>query len=279
MTVIRRAAVLGSPIEHSLSPVLHRAAYAALGLDWQYTAIEVEESELADFWGTLDETWAGLSLTMPLKVAVLPLLDDITDRARAIQAVNTVVFEEGRSVGHNTDVPGMISALDEASADRDRIRSAAVIGAGATARSAVAAIIERHAGQVPITAFARRLEQARELVDMARSLGGRLDVGAWADVGNAMSADVVVSTLPGGTDLDVIPPASAGVLLDVAYDPWPTPLTSRWREAGGAVATGADLLLWQAIEQVELMTGQPAPIEAMRAALVAALDDRANASI
>lgn len=279
MTVLRQAAVLGSPIEHSLSPVLHRAAYAALGLDWQYTAIEVEESGLADFWDTLDESWAGVSLTMPLKVAVLPLLDDITDRARAIEAVNTVVFDEGRSVGYNTDVPGMINALDEAATERDRIRSAAVIGAGATARSAVAAIIERHAGQVPITVFARRREQARELLDLARSLGGTIDVGAWADVDKAMSADLVVCTLPGGTDLDVTPPVAAGVLLDVAYDPWPTPLTSRWREAGGAVATGADLLLWQAIDQVALMTGQPAPIEAMRAALVAALDDRANASV
>jgi len=189
------------------------------------------------------------------------------------------VFDEGRSVGYNTDVPGMINALDQAGTDRDRVRTAAVIGAGATARSAVAAIIERHAGRVPITAYARRPDQARELRALAESLGGVVDVGGWVEVADAMSADLVVSTLPGGIDLDVSPPASVGVLLDVAYDPWPTPLTSRWREAGGAVATGADLLLWQAIDQVELMTGRSAPIEAMRLALVAALDDRSNASV
>lgn len=274
-----RAAVLGSPIDHSLSPVLHRAAYVALGLDGDYAAIEVDESGLSRFWETLDDSWVGLSLTMPLKVTVLPLLDGITDCARAVGAVNTVVFDDGGATGHNTDVPGMITALDEVQPDRDRIRSAAIIGAGATARSAVAAVIERHGEHVTLVAYARREEQTLELAELAGRIGGRLDVGVWSDVAQALSSDLVVSTLPGGSDLQAALPGSVGVLLDVAYDPWPTRLSSRWREAGGLVASGADLLLWQATEQVELMTGRPAPVAAMRSALVAALDDRASSPI
>lgn len=274
-----RAAVLGSPIDHSLSPVLHRAAYVARGLDGEYSAIEIDEFGLAGFWETLDDSWVGLSLTMPLKVTVLPLLDAITDRALQIGAVNTVVFDDGRATGHNTDVPGMVKALDEVQPDRDRTSSVAIIGAGATARSAVAAVIERHGAHVPLVAYARREEQTLELAELAGRIGGRLDVGVWSDVAHAFSSDLVVSTLPGDSDLETALPASVGVLLDVAYDPWPTRLSSRWREAGGLVATGADLLLWQATEQVELMTGRPAPVAAMRSALVAALDDRASSPI
>lgn len=111
----RRAAVLGSPIAHSLSPVLHRAAYAELGLDdWSYDRFEVDEAGLPGFVGELDDSWAGLSLTMPLKRAIIPLLDEISDTAASVEAVNTVVFrEDGRRVGDNTDIPGMIAALRE----------------------------------------------------------------------------------------------------------------------------------------------------------------------
>ncbi|MGW1148223.1 shikimate dehydrogenase, partial [Streptomyces sp. NPDC002454] len=128
-----RAAVLGSPIAHSLSPVLHRAAYAELGLDaWSYDRFEVDEAALPDFLAGLGPQWAGLSLTMPLKRAVIPLLDEVSDTAAAVEAVNTVVLtEDGRRTGDNTDVPGMVAALRERGVET--VDSAAVLGAGATA--------------------------------------------------------------------------------------------------------------------------------------------------
>lgn len=279
MSRVRQAAVLGSPIEHSLSPVLHRAAYAAVGLDWQYRAIEVDESQFGQFWESLDDSWVGLSLTMPLKTIVIPFLDHITDRARQTGAVNTVVFDDGRAHGHNTDVTGMIRAIDEVLPDRDRIQTAAIIGGGATARSAVAAIIERHASDIEPRVFARRSEQAHELAELADRLGVIAHIGDWSKVTDALTADLVVSCLPGHADLAVDMPREPGLLLDVAYDPWPPELSLRWRQAGGLVATGADLLLGQAIDQVELMTARPAPIPVMRSALFAALDDRDTTTI
>lgn len=291
MSRVRQAAVLGSPIQHSLSPVVHRAAYAAVGLDWQYRAIEVDESHFAQFWESLDDSWVGLSLTMPLKTIVLPFLDHISDRARQIGAVNTVVFEQGRALGHNTDVTGMIRAIDDVVPDRERIRSVAIIGGGATARSAVAAIIDRHApvdarssvadrpAGIELRVFARRNEQARELAQLGDELGVTVDIGEWSKVNEALMADLVVSCLPGHVDLAVDVPPNPGLLLDVAYDPWPPNLSALWRQAGGLVVTGADLLLGQAIDQVELMTGRPAPIAVMRSALIAALDDRYTTTV
>ena len=135
-----RAAVLGSPIRHSLSPVLHRAAYAELGLKgWTYDRFEVDEKALPGFFETLGPEWAGLSLTMPLKRAVIPLLDGISETAASVDAVNTVVFtEDGRRTGDNTDIPGMVAALHEHGIDK--VDTAAILGAGATASSALAAL-------------------------------------------------------------------------------------------------------------------------------------------
>lgn len=279
MTSLRRAAVLGSPIEHSLSPVLHRAAYRALDLDWEYSAVEVDQETLRDFWTHIDDSWVGLSLTMPLKVAVMPYLRSVSARASSVHAANTVIFHQGEASGHNTDIPGMIHALDQVQPQAELVRSAAIIGGGATARSAVAASIERHGKGLAITICARRGEQAYELVKLAEALGGRADVLDWQDRRAAMTADVVISTIPGGSDSQLPLPASMGVLLDVAYDPWPSDLVTRWRDAGGVAATGADLLLWQAVHQVELMTQRSAPVAAMRDALTSALDDRSCPSI
>jgi shikimate dehydrogenase len=151
-----RAAVLGSPIAHSLSPVLHRAAYEELGLDdWSYDRFEVDEAALPGFVGKLGPEWAGLSLTMPLKRAVIPLLDEISETASAVEAVNTVVFtEDGRRLGDNTDVPGMVAALRERGIEQ--VDSAAILGAGATASSALAALARICTGQVVAYVRSRR---------------------------------------------------------------------------------------------------------------------------
>ncbi|MEU9285136.1 shikimate dehydrogenase [Streptomyces sp. NPDC048275] len=266
-TDAHRAAVLGSPIAHSLSPVLHRAAYRALGLDdWSYDRFQVEEEGLPGFFGELGPEWAGLSLTMPLKRAVIPLLDEISDTAASVEAVNTVVFtEDGRCVGDNTDIPGMVAALRECGIEQ--VDSAAILGAGATASSALAALARICTGEV--VAYVRSAERAAEM----RQWGERLDVEVrtrdWADAHQALRAPLVIATTPAGTTdaLAAAVPERPATLFDVLYEPWPTDLAARWSAYGGAVVSGLDLLVHQAVLQVEQMTGRsPAPLDAMRKA-------------
>ncbi|MFF5789615.1 shikimate dehydrogenase [Streptomyces sp. NPDC012693] len=263
----RRAAVLGSPIAHSLSPVLHRAAYAELGLDdWSYDRFEVDEAGLPGFVGELDDSWAGLSLTMPLKRAIIPLLDEISDTAASVEAVNTVVFrEDGRRVGDNTDIPGMIAALRERNVEK--VESAAILGAGATASSALAALARICAG--PVTAYVRSEARAEEMRGWGERLGVDVRTAAWDDAAEAFTAPLVVATTPAGTTnaLATAVPDTVGTLFDVLYDPWPTALAAAWTDRGGKVVGGLDLLVHQAVLQVEQMTGVPrAPLAAMRAA-------------
>ena len=267
MTLARRAAVLGSPIAHSLSPVLHRAAYAALGLDdWAYERFEVDEAGLPRFVGELDDSRAGLSLTMPLKRAIIPLLDGISDTAASVEAVNTVVFrEDGRRVGDNTDIPGMLAALRERGVEK--VESAAVLGAGATASSALAALARICDG--PVTAYVRSEARAEEMRGWGERLGVEVRTAAWDDAAEAFASPLVVATTPAGTTnaLAGTVPDAVGTLFDVLYDPWPTPLAAAWSERGGKVVGGLDLLVHQAVLQVEQMTGVPrAPLAAMRAA-------------
>lgn len=261
----RRAAVLGSPVAHSLSPVLHRAAYAELGLDdWSYDRFEVKEDGLPSFLAGLDASWAGLSLTMPLKRAVIPLLDEISDTAASVEAVNTVVLtEDGRRVGDNTDIPGMIAALAERGVRK--VESAAVLGAGATASSALAALARICSG--PVTAYVRSEARAAEMRGWGERLGIEVRTRDWEDAAEALRAPLVVATTPAGT-ADALAgetPARPGTLFDVLYDPWPTALAASWSARGGAVVGGLDLLVHQAVLQVEQMTGRsPAPLAVMR---------------
>jgi shikimate dehydrogenase len=263
-----RAAVLGSPVGHSLSPLLHRAAYAALGLDWTYDAFEVTPEELPAFLDGLDPLWGGLSLTMPLKQVVLPLLDHRAPLVEETGCANTVVLRDGRSFGHNTDVEGIVTALREAGVGQ--IARAAVIGAGATAASALAALHDLGAHEIRV--LARSADRAKALEPVAAALGVHLRVG---DLDPLELEDrwpqVVVSTAPAGA-LDELaaqsnPDGDVPALLDVVYDPWPTPLAAVYAAAGGTVVPGTAMLLHQAAAQVTLMTGRDAPIEAMRSAL------------
>ncbi|WP_203185038.1 shikimate dehydrogenase [Streptomyces pratensis] len=274
MNTVRRAAVLGSPIAHSLSPVLHRAAYAELGLDhWSYDRFEVDEAGLPGFIEGLDSSWAGLSLTMPLKRAIIPLLDEITDTAASVEAVNTFVLtEDGRRTGDNTDIPGMIAALRERGVDK--VESAAILGAGATASSALAALAEICTG--PVTAYVRSAARADEMRGWGERLGVDVRIADWATAAEALHAPLVIATTPAGTTdaLAADVPAAPGTLFDVLYEPWPTELASRWSSTGAPVVGGLDLLVHQAVLQVERMTGLDAPVAAMRVAGEAALAAR-----
>ncbi|MEU0739629.1 shikimate dehydrogenase [Streptomyces sp. NPDC006134] len=267
MAAPRRAAVLGSPIAHSLSPVLHRTAYEELGLTgWTYDRFEVDEAALPGFLDRLGPEWAGLSLTMPLKRAVIPLLDEISETAASVEAVNTVVFtEDGRRIGDNTDIPGMVAALREHGIDK--VETAAVLGAGATASSALAALARVCTGEVAV--YVRSEARAAEMRQWAERLEVAVRIADWADAEEALRAPLVIATTPAGTTdaLASAVPEMPATLFDVLYDPWPTTLAARWSAYGGAVVGGLDLLVHQAVLQVEQMTGcAPAPLAAMRRA-------------
>ncbi|MER7174098.1 shikimate dehydrogenase [Streptomyces mesophilus] len=273
--VRRRAAVLGSPIAHSLSPVLHLAAYERLGLrDWSYERFEVDEAGLPGFIDGLGEEWAGLSLTMPLKRAVLPLLDEVSETAASVEAVNTVVFtEDGRRVGDNTDIPGIVEALREHGVEQ--VESAAILGAGATASSALAALSRVCTGEV--VAYVRSEARALEMKQWGERLDVEVRTASWSDAAEALQAPLVIATTPAGAtdELAESVPERPGTLFDVLYEPWPTELAARWSMFGGAVVSGLDLLVHQAVLQVEQMTGRsPAPLGAMRAAGERALAER-----
>jgi shikimate dehydrogenase len=249
----RKAAVLGSPIAHSLSPVLHRAAYDALGLTgWTYEAYDVTEDRLGDFLAGLDASWAGLSLTMPLKAAVIPYLDAAAPVVEAVGAANTVLLTEGRRVGDNTDVPGMVTALAEHGVDR--VAHAAVLGGGATARSALAAVAALTGSA---TTYVRSAARAEALQATAAVVGLDLEVRPWAAARDAFAAPLVVNTTPAGAADGWVAavPRTVGTLFEVLYDPWPTPLAAAWTARHGEVVDGLDLLVHQAVLQVGLMTG------------------------
>jgi len=261
----RRAAVLGKPIAHSLSPVLHNAAYQALGLDdWTYAAIECDEQALPR---VLDGGWAGLSLTMPLKRAVLPLLDHVEPLAVEVGGANTVVFAPDGRHGYNTDVPGMVAALAQAGVTRPG--GATILGAGATACAALAAL--RALGLTEAVVLARAPARAGDLLAAALRLGMVVDVRPLN--AGVRDGDLLISTTPPGAadfmaERTVVSPAVPATVLDVVYAPWPTQLAIAAAKAGIPVVSGGDLLLHQAARQVELMTGRtPAPLAAMRAAL------------
>ena len=274
----RRAAVLGSPIGHSLSPVLHEAAYHALGLaHWCYEAHEVQARALHGFVAALGPEWAGLSLTMPLKEAAFEVADEVSDLAREVGAINTLVrCADGGWRGENTDVYGVSQALRGAGVGP--VVGSMVLGSGATARSVVAALAELGCPKVTfaVRSVARpaTVQQARraglevevvELGQLARRVG---DVPLVISTlpANALSADALADlTLPSGWR------RPDRLLLDVVYAGWPSPLARIFQEAGASVVSGFEMLVHQGAEQVHLMTGLLAPVEQMRAAGLAAM--------
>ena len=272
-----RCAVLGSPIAHSLSPVLHRAAYAELGLDWQYDAREVAEKDLAAFLDGLDETWRGLSLTMPLKRTVVPLLDELSERAAQARAANTVILERGRRTGHNTDIPGALAAIRERT--DVAFPTAVILGGGATAASVLLAladlgcpsvrVVVRDPSRVDETLAAAGRHPARPMVDVLTFREAAGSVGA-------LRPGIVVSTVPAEAQTESVLRLAdtAPVVFDVLYSPWPTPLAKLARVEGKTLVSGLDLLVHQAALQVTLMTGvDEPPVGAMRAAGERSLDE------
>jgi shikimate dehydrogenase len=263
-----RAAVLGRPVSHSLSPVLHRAAYAALGLDdWTYDALDIGADDLPVLLAGLGEEWRGFSVTMPCKQAAVAVAQVVEPLPRLLGAANTLVRTDVGWRAENTDVTGVGMALQLAGVER--VGHAALIGAGGTATAAAVALSSLGAQHVDVVV--RDPARAEDVLRVLHVLGVSSSVHRLAEA--ELEAPLVVSTVP----LDGQPAVlsldwrAEHTVLDVLYAPWPTPLARRVSEAGGTVVGGLEVLFWQATVQVELMTGRPAPIEAMRRALDAAV--------
>lgn len=271
----RKAAVIGSPIEHSLSPVLHNAAYAALGLDWEYTRLECSEAEVPALVSSLGPEWVGLSCTMPTKRAALAFASSVTARASAVGAANTLVRHGSEWHADCTDVDGVVGALREKGFSSGS--HGVVLGAGGTATAALAGLAAL--GISSVSLVVRDPSRAGEAVQTASRVGIDVEVLSLSSVDLAVlagAADVVVSTVPASATVALAADlARAPYVLDVIYHPWPTPVAVAVQAAGTRLATGLDMLLHQAFGQVEQFTGKPAPQEVMRSALASALASRA----
>lgn len=267
-----RCAVLGDPVAHSLSPVLHRAGYAAVGLDWSYETSRVPAGGLAAFVAGLGADWRGLSVTAPLKREVVEVADTVTERARLVGAANTLVLGGPEVLADNTDLPGAVAAI------RERydgpVTAGTVLGAGATAASTGLALVELGARTVLV--LARSRERAAETVAAIERhpAAPRVLIGDLAS--DPVAGEVLVSTIPASAQTEDLLArcTAAAVVFEALYEPWPTPLA---RSAGDRpLVGGLDLLVHQAGLQFELFTGLAAPLATMRAAGEQALRERAG---
>ncbi|MCQ1950339.1 shikimate dehydrogenase [Arthrobacter sp. zg-Y859] len=263
----RRAAVLGHPISHSKSPRLHRAAYAHLGFDCSYEAIDLRVEEAAGFAASLrgQAGWTGLSVTMPLKAVMVAQMDEVEPLVKALGVLNTVTFSRTGSrtvlTGHNTDVAGIAGALRYAGIGaRPR---AVVLGAGGTACAAIAALAQLDASETVVCArrFPEPAPGQAGVLDAGRATGVAVRPRPWEEAAEACAAaDVVICTLPpygaDGLAEDIAEVRDGAILLDAAYDPWPSRIASVWSGFGGTVVPGIEMLLYQAVEQVKLFTGE-----------------------
>lgn len=268
-SVSSRAAVLGSPISHSKSPLLHDAAYRHLGVDIGYSRIDVDGERLEQFLSHAGNLpgWVGWSVTMPLKAEMVRHMTSVSHRVQTLGVLNTVVISsaaggEPALHGENTDVDGIVEALREKDIAQDDTKGMtfAVLGAGGTSAAALAAAAELNCTEAAI--YARNEERAAAIQPLAERLGLRLRVRPLSALGEDLRAGllrVVVSTLPPGaadalvTQLPTVHP-DGPVLLDAAYEPWPSALALAWSQRGWPVTSGLHMLLHQAVRQVELFT-------------------------
>ena len=262
--------VIGWPVEQSLSPVIHNAAFAALGLDWAYVPLPVgPDSLLTAVAGLRALGFAGANVTMPHKEEAASACTVLSEDAELVGAVNTLVVGADGWEGHNTDVAGFGRFLAKDAGFDPGGRSALIYGAGGAARACIAAVVRAGSGTVNVVA--RHRARANLALAMGESLGGDVRTANWHAEAPA-GADLVINATPVHGDLLPLPPLHAGqVVVDLLYRPTVTPLVARAREAGASAFTGLGMLLHQAALSFELWTGQPAPLDVMSAAALAEL--------
>ena len=267
--IVHRAAVLGLPVMHSMSPALHRAGYAACGLTgWRYDPIECDAAALPGLVAGSGPEWAGFSVTMPGKAAAAAMADQRSTRVQVLGVANTLVRRDGGWLADNTDVDGLLGALRAAGAPA--VKSALILGGGGTSASVIAAFAEL--GVTDVVVAGRRPQSTAAAVELGGTFGVPTRAIGWelGEIGDvADAADIVVSTVPAGAaDALAERLRAVPILFDVIYHPWPTPLAAAG-VPGRVTVTGLDMLLHQAFRQFELITGVPAPVQAMRAGLLA----------
>lgn len=265
--------VVGDPIDHSKSPDIHRAAYGVLGLDWTYGRLLVQKNDLRQVLDNAPEALYGFSVTMPLKEEAARNVAFLDDYARKTGAANTIVKTDRGWSGYNTDVFGVMMALKGVVSDP--IRSVGVVGAGATARSALVAINSMNLS-TNVWIFCRSKESFSEIKAFAKPLGFKLRRARTLRA-LVKRAGLTVSTLPAGA-LDAylsdsrIQKVISGPLFDAAYNPWPSQAAKVWMASGNKVVSGIEMLIWQAVAQLRLfvngdlseLPNEVAVVEAMR---------------
>jgi len=270
----RVVAVIGWPIEHSLSPVIHNAAFDAMDLDWVYVALPVAPGPIPEaVAGLVALGVAGANVTMPHKEAVADVVDRLTEDAERLRAVNTIEIAGGHTVGHNTDAPGFARFLEQDAGFDASGRTALLYGAGGAARACALALAR--AGLTRLVVALRVLARAKELEAALDGLPTTVETVAFDQAGG-VSADLVVNGTPLGAHGETLPLPALGpstVTVDLLYRPTMTPLQQAAREAGGAAFGGLGLLLQQAALSFEIWTGRQPPLEVMSAAALAALAD------
>lgn len=275
----KKLAVLGSPIDHSKSPAIHAAAYRVLGLPWKYEKFEVREGGLRNFVESLDDQWLGLSLTMPLKDEAARFAQSLDSAATQTGAVNTLVRRDSGWSGFNTDVFGIVQAIQNA--NLREFAEVLVIGSGATAKSALAAIVQINP-VAKVKLFARNADTRADLVSFGVSLGLKTSETTKLRR-SAASADLVISTLPAGALDEVAEKLSkarffrpSGAIFDVAYKPWPSKIAKVWLSRDRIAVSGLEMLVWQAVAQIRIFSAgdvavplpnEIAVVEAMRHAV------------
>ena len=250
-----RGAVLGSPVSHSLSPLLHRSIFSHLNLQLDYQAIEVTGGSLAAYLNENEDLFDYLSLTMPFKEEALSLPVEIDPLVNRIKSANTLIKREGEWTLYSTDGLGFVKALE--AAGHSRFDSVLVLGAGGTARAVVGAL-DGLAKQVSVLGRT----STRSEVLQAAVVESEFSYLRWSDTPDLTPYDLVVNTTPAGA-ADILANSVSNsfvsgrnaILFDVIYKPWPTVLASRWKDSGGTVLNGSEMLLYQGIAQVELALG------------------------
>lgn len=268
----RTVGIIGWPVSHSLSPAIHNAAFAALDLDWTYVPLPVAPGEARAAVSALRTLgFAGVNVTMPHKTEVADVMDTLTDDARRLHAVNTVAVGEDRMAGHNTDTPGFDRFLRRDAGFDPAGSTALIFGAGGAARACALALARGGLARLTVA-----------LRDPARDAGVRASLDGFPtsvrtvafEDATGEAADLIVNATPLGGHGEILPLpplATSTMAVDLLYRPATTPLQVAVREAGGTAFGGLGLLLHQAALSFELWTGQPAPMEAMSAAALAAL--------
>ena len=271
--------VVGSPIDHSKSPAIHRAAYGVLGLDWDYGRLEVSKGGLRQVLDNSPEALSGFSVTMPLKEEATRAASWQDEFVRSTGVANTLARTESGWNAYNTDVFGIVQAVS--SVTSETTKNVSILGSGATARSAVAAV-RLFAPQAKVRIAGRNRDAVRELTRYAKSLGLRAKASN-LNSRAAAKGGLTISTLPTGA-LDALAPKlekrlqgnEGSALLDVAYEPWPSAAASSWLSAGGVAISGTEMLIWQAVAQLRIfvndnpnepLANEIAVLEAMRHAV------------